>query len=141
MQEDGSIYGQYHVIERIAVGGMAEIFLSRRCGPGGFTKVVALKRALPELAKRREFREMFADEARLCASLSHPGLVQVFDYGEVDDVPYLAMEWVDGCDLAALLAAGGALAPEAACFVSQPSPVVAPNLRSSSPAFANLAVA
>lgn len=104
-------------MERIAVGGMAEIFLARRCGPGGFAKLMALKRVLPELARQSEFREMFADEARLCASLSHPGLVQVFDYGEVDDTPYLAMEWVDGGDLTVLLDAGGPLPTEAATFI------------------------
>lgn len=96
---------------------MAEIFLARRRGPGGFVKPVALKRVLPELARQEEFRQMFADEARLCASLSHPALVQVFDYGEVEGTPYLAMEWIEGCDLAELLSRGGALAPAAAAFV------------------------
>lgn len=109
-------FGPYELERRVAVGGMAEIFLARRCGPGGFAKQVALKRVLPELARQGEFRAMFADEARLCASLSHPGLVQVFDYGEVDGTPFLAMEWVDGCDLAALLA-GGPLPAEAAAFL------------------------
>jgi serine/threonine protein kinase len=110
-------FGPYELMERIAVGGMAEIFLARRCGPGGFAKVMALKRVLPELARQSEFRQMFADEARLCASLSHPGLVQVFDYGEVEDTPYLAMEWIDGGDLTMLLGQGGPLPTEAAAFI------------------------
>jgi len=110
-------FGPYELLRRVAVGGMAEIFVASRSGPGGFAKRVALKRVLPELARQESFREMFADEARLCASLSHPGLVQVFDYGEVEGTPYLAMEWVEGCDLATLLDGGGPLEPEVAAFV------------------------
>ncbi len=109
-------FGDYELRQRVAVGGMAEIFLARRSRPGGFSKVVAVKRVLPELAKQEEFRKMFADEARLCASLNHPNLVQVFDYGEVDGVPFLVMEWVDGCDLSSLLREGGPLRPSVAAF-------------------------
>ena len=110
-------FGDYELRQRVAVGGMAEIFLARRRRPGGFSKLVAVKRVLPELATQEEFRKMFADEARLCASLNHPGLVQVFDYGEVDGVPFLVMEWVAGCDLATLLRDNGPLPAQAAAFV------------------------
>jgi hypothetical protein len=111
-------FGEYQLRQRIAVGGMAEIFLAQRCRPGGFAKVVAVKRVLPELARQEEFRKMFADEARLCASLNHPGLVQVFDYGEVEGVPFLVMEWVDGYDLATLVNGGDPLPFEAAALVA-----------------------
>lgn len=109
-------FGDYELRQRVAVGGMAEIFLARRSRPGGFSKAVAVKRVLPELAKQEEFRKMFADEARLCASLNHPNLVQVFDYGEVEGVPFLVMEWVDGCDLASLIREGGPLPARVAAF-------------------------
>ncbi|MBI5533225.1 MAG: protein kinase [Deltaproteobacteria bacterium] len=75
---------------------MAEVYLARRDGPHGFTKTVALKRILPQLARDSDFVAMFIDEARVCAQLSHPNLVQVFDFGETGAELYMAMEFVDG---------------------------------------------
>lgn len=115
---DDERFGDYELRQRVAVGGMAEIFLARRCRPAGFAKAVAVKRVLPELARQESFRRMFADEARICASLNHPGLVQVFDYGEVDGVPFLVMEWVDGCDLATLIHQGEPLPQDVAALVA-----------------------
>src|SRR5215470_5176557 len=74
--------GPYELIERIATGGMAEVYLARRAGPHGFQKVVAVKRILPQLAQDTDFVAMFVDEARVCARLAHPNIVQVFDFGE-----------------------------------------------------------
>jgi serine/threonine protein kinase len=81
---------------------MAEVFLARRPGPGGFEKRVALKRILPHLAKQRDFVAMFLDEAKLAARLAHPHVVQVYDFGRDGDAYYLAMEYVCGEDLSAL---------------------------------------
>jgi len=96
--------GPYEIVRRIGVGGMAEVMLGRRAGPAGFAKPVALKRLLPEIARDAEVRAMFVEEARLQAGLSHRNLVQVFDFGEDSGDHYLVMEYVDGTDLAALLA-------------------------------------
>jgi serine/threonine protein kinase len=100
--------GPYELIERVATGGMAEVYLARRAGPHGFQKIVALKRILPQLAKDPDFVAMFVDEARVCAGLSHPNIVQVFDFGEEDGELYMAMEYVDGTTGARLIRAAAA---------------------------------
>ena len=87
-------FGKYRVLRRIASGGMAEVYLCRLTGEEGFRKRVALKVVHPRLADYPRFRELFAREARLAASLSHPNLVQVFDFGREGDAHYLAMEYV-----------------------------------------------
>jgi serine/threonine-protein kinase len=84
---------------------MAEVYLARRAGPHGFQKVVAVKRILPQLAKDVDFVAMFVDEARVCARLSHPNIVQVFDFGEDEGELYMAMEYVDGTTAARLIRA------------------------------------
>ncbi len=75
---------------------MAEVYLARRGGPHGFQKIVAVKRILPQYARDPDFVAMFVDEARVCARLGHPNIVQVFDFGEQDGELYMAMEYVDG---------------------------------------------
>ncbi|MBP2678598.1 MAG: hypothetical protein H6Q82_1663, partial [Deltaproteobacteria bacterium] len=79
---------------------MAQVYLCRLSGEGGFRKRVALKVVHPRHAEDPRFRELFAREARLAASLSHPNLVQVFDFGLEGDAHYLAMEYVEGWNLA-----------------------------------------
>ena len=97
--------GSYEVLGRLATGGMAEVLLGRRRGPGGFEKRVALKRVLPHLAADPLYRALFVDEVRLHAALDHPHIVQLFDAGEDDDgAPFFAMELIIGSDLAALIA-------------------------------------
>jgi eukaryotic-like serine/threonine-protein kinase len=88
--------GPYELLKKLATGGMAEIYVARRVGPHGFSKRIALKRILPQLAADPEFVAMFIDEARLCAQLAHPNLVQVFDFGEDGGELYMAMELVEG---------------------------------------------
>jgi serine/threonine-protein kinase len=97
--------GPYELLQRIATGGMAEVYLARRAGPHGFQKVVAVKRILPQLAQDADFVAMFVDEARVCARLAHPNIVQVFDFGEHDGELYMAMEFVDGTTAARLVRA------------------------------------
>jgi serine/threonine-protein kinase len=94
--------GGYELVQRLAVGGMAEVFLARRVGPDGFEKRVALKRILPHLAQQPDFVGMFLDEAKLAAALDHPHIVHIHDFGTDGDSYYLAMEYVCGEDLAAL---------------------------------------
>src|SRR5512139_1545319 len=79
---------------------MAEVYLCRLSGEQGFRKRVALKVIHPRHADDPRFRELFSREARLAASLSHPNLVQVFDYGREGDAHFLAMEYVEGWNLA-----------------------------------------
>lgn len=101
--------GPYELVRLLATGGMAEVYLARRDGPHGFSKTVALKRILPQLARDRDFVAMFVDEARVCAQLSHPNLVQVFDFGESGGELYMAMEYVDGTTCAKAVRRAAAL--------------------------------
>ncbi len=93
-------FGKYRVLRRIATGGMSEVYLCRLAGEAGFRKRVALKAVHPRHAGDPRFRELFIREARIAASLSHPNLVQVFDFGRDGDTYFLAMEYVEGWDLA-----------------------------------------
>ncbi|HLL24552.1 MAG TPA: serine/threonine-protein kinase [Kofleriaceae bacterium] len=95
--------GRYQILDRVAVGGMAELFKATLQGDHGFAKLVAIKKILPHLANDRQFVEMFIDEARLTAQLDHRHIVQVFELGTDADTPYIAMQYVDGVDVLALL--------------------------------------
>jgi serine/threonine protein kinase len=90
---------RYRVVERLASGGMAEVFLAESAGIEGFKKLVAIKRVLPHLSEKKRFIAMFLDEARLSAHLSHSNCVQVFDIGVGDNAYFIVMEYVDGADL------------------------------------------
>lgn len=92
-------FGRYILLDRIATGGMAEIFRAKAFAPGGFEQLVAIKRIRAELSDSPGFVELFADEARLTASLQHPNIVRVYDFGRVDRNFFLVMEHVDGRDL------------------------------------------
>ncbi len=105
-----SSLGPYQLAERIAAGGMAEVYVARRKGPHGFEKTVALKRILPELAQDPDFVAMFVDEARVSARLCHPNVVQVFDFGEHEGELYMAMEYVEGTTVARLVRAAASRA-------------------------------
>ncbi len=93
-------FGQYEIIEKIASGGMAELYKARRTGVEGFQKIVAIKKILPHLADDEEFVTMFADEAKLAAQLNHPNIIHIYDLGKIQAGGYfIAMEHVDGRDL------------------------------------------
>jgi serine/threonine protein kinase len=94
--------GKYVLLERINVGGMAEVFKAKTVGVEGFEKIVAIKRILPAVAADQEFIGMFVDEAKITAALSHANLAQTFDLGRIDDTYYIAMEYVPGKDLRAI---------------------------------------
>jgi TonB family protein len=97
-------YGQYEILERIASGGMAELYRARRSGVEGFQKIVAIKKILPHLADNEGFITMFADEAKLAAQLNHPNIVHIYDLGKIEGGGYfIAMEHVEGRDLRAIL--------------------------------------
>lgn len=96
-------FGKYELLERIAVGGMAEIFLARSASLGGVTRTCVIKRILPEHSCDRQFVSMFIDEARITIGLDHENIVKLYDFGQVDGVYFMAMEHVDGIDLVDLL--------------------------------------
>src|ERR1700710_1737797 len=94
---------RYDVLDRIAVGGLAEGFLAKAYGAHGFEKTIAIKRILPELARAPAVAARFIAEAKVAVKLSHANVVQVFDFGRIGDSLFIAMEYVDGMDLAAML--------------------------------------
>lgn len=98
-----SSFGRYTLIERIAVGGMAELFKATAPGEHGFERNVVIKRLLPHLAREPVYTAMFIDEAKLTARLSHPKIAQTYELGRVDDALFIAMEFVDGIDVLGLL--------------------------------------
>ncbi|MGE5414254.1 MAG: protein kinase domain-containing protein, partial [Syntrophomonadaceae bacterium] len=100
-------FGQYEILERIAAGGMAELYKAKRTGVEGFQKIVAIKKILPHLAEDEAFVTMFADEAKLAAQLNHPNIIHIYDLGKIQAGGYfIAMEYVDGRDLRAIQTAG-----------------------------------
>ena len=96
-------YGNYFLLEKIAIGGMAELFKAQQRGVQGFQKIVAIKRILPHFSDNEDFVTMFIDEAKLAAQLTHPNIVQIFDLGKAGSSYYIAMEYVNGRDLRTLL--------------------------------------
>ncbi len=96
-------YGPYQLLERVAVGGMAEVFRAKRTGVEGFEKVVAVKRILSHLSDNKEFVDMFIDEAKMVAGLAHPNVAQIFDLGKHEKNYWIAMEYVHGRDLRTIM--------------------------------------
>ncbi len=94
-------FGKYLLIKRLAVGGMAELFLAQEPPR---SELVVIKRILPYLSEEPEFVQMFLDEARIAAQLHHPNVVQVFELGRIDESIFIAMEYVEGVDLRRILA-------------------------------------
>jgi serine/threonine-protein kinase len=94
--------GKYQLVRKLAVGGMAEVFLAKAAGPMGFEKTLVLKRILPDLAGDPVFVRMFLAEAKLAASLNHPNIAQIFDFGQEQGAYFIAMEYVDGPNLRSL---------------------------------------
>jgi len=97
--------GPYTLEKKLAVGGMAELFVATYERQDGFRKTVAVKRVLPQFAEDPEFVAMFIREARLAALLGHPNVVQVMDFGNIGNAYFLAMEYVRGKNLAEIMAA------------------------------------
>jgi tRNA A-37 threonylcarbamoyl transferase component Bud32 len=107
--QPGLVLGRYVVVDRIAAGGMAELYVARVNGPKSFEKAVALKLLHPHLADDPEFVRMFEKEARIAATLDHPNIVQVIDVDAVGAERFLVLEYVHGRDLRRILAKAGPL--------------------------------
>src|SRR6266568_9262770 len=94
---------RYRITERVAAGGMAEVFRGVAESMRGFKKNIAIKRILPSLTKNKKFVSMFLDEAKLSLHLQHANIVHVFDIGVAESAYFIVMEYVDGCNLKGLL--------------------------------------
>lgn len=93
------MFGRYELLDRIGLGGMAEVWRAKVGGVGGFEKIVVIKKILPSFASNKTFIDMLLAEARLCAVLQHANIVQTYENGEIDGIFYIAMEYVRGHDL------------------------------------------
>ena len=96
-------FGKYLLLERIATGGVAQLFLGKIMGAEGFEKLVAIKMILPHLSGEKELVTAFIDEAKLAALLNHPNIVQIFDFGLMENSYFFAMEYLFGKDLRHIL--------------------------------------
>ncbi|RKG71550.1 serine/threonine protein kinase [Corallococcus exercitus] len=119
----GDTFGRYELVSWLGRGGMAETWRAQLMGAAGVTKSVLIKKVLPEYADDEAFISMFISEARISATLSHGNVAQVFDFGQVEDEYFLAMEFVDGKPLdkvlkRALKAGLGALPVPVAVFIA-----------------------
>jgi len=107
MEMKPTSFGNYTLLRPLGKGGMAEVFLARAQSLGGFEKLVAIKRLLPPFNADKQITSMLADEARLSIWLNHPNIVQILDFGRVGKTYYIAMEYVEGCDLCDLIRPDG----------------------------------
>ncbi|WP_224249300.1 serine/threonine protein kinase [Hyalangium gracile] len=96
-------FGKYLLLERINVGGMAEVFIAKAFGVEGFERFLAIKKILPTMAEDQEFITMFIDEARISVQLNHANVVHIHELGKYDETFYIAMEYVAGRDLRTIL--------------------------------------
>lgn len=96
-------FGKYLLLERINIGGMAEVFRAKTFGVEGFERIVAIKRILPNLVEDEEFVTMFIDEARIAVQLNHPSIAQIYELGKHGDHYYIAMEFLASRDLRLIL--------------------------------------
>ncbi len=92
-------FGKYLLLDRISVGGMAEVFKAKSFGVQGFEKVIAIKRILPSMGDDEDFISMFIDEAKIAGQLAHANIGQIHELGEVDGAHFIAMEYIQGRDL------------------------------------------
>ena len=96
-------FGKYILLERLAAGGMAEVYLSKSTGAVGVNKFVAIKRILPQFSDHQEFIEMFKEEAKIAVNLNHGNVVSIYDFGIEKSQFYLVMEYVEGRNLRQIL--------------------------------------
>ena len=95
-------FGKYLLLERISVGGMAEVFKAKSFGVNGFAKIIAIKKILPQLAEDAHFVDMFVNEAKMAVQLTHANICQIYDLGRENGDHFIAMEYIGGKDLLSL---------------------------------------
>ena len=122
MTELPTTFGKYYLTEKLATGGMAEIFLGKLIGPGGFEKQLVIKQIHPALSDQRHFVDLFVAEAKTLVGLAHGNIVPLYELGVIDDTYFIAMEYIDGPTLWRLTEAvfrrGDALAPGLALHIA-----------------------
>ena len=122
MEVGSGTFGKYLLTEKLATGGMAEIYLAKLIGPGGFEKPLVIKQIHPRLSGQAAFVDMFVAEAKTLVSLTHGNIVPVYELGVVEDTYFIAMEYIDGPSLHRLMArvrdAGIALPPPIAAWIA-----------------------
>jgi serine/threonine protein kinase len=101
--ESSQIFGRYRIRGLLGEAGLGRLYLAEQTGIEGFTKIVTLKRILPQLADGPAFRTLFLNEARVAARLEHPNVVATYEFGEVEGAYFTAMEYLPGEDLGAIL--------------------------------------
>lgn len=94
--EPGTRLDRYELLCLLAHGGMANVWLARVQGKGGFSKLLAIKTILQHEADNQTFREMFLDEAKIASRIDHPSVVQIVDVGELAGIPFLVMDLIEG---------------------------------------------
>ncbi len=94
--DENNTFGQYQLLEKIAQGGMAEIFRGKALDFQGLERQVVIKRILPHIAASQEFVQMLIDEAKIAVMLNHGNIAQVYDLGKVGDDYFIVMEYVEG---------------------------------------------
>jgi serine/threonine protein kinase len=103
MSQGYEAFGKYILLEKLAVGGMAEIYLARSSGASGVGKFVAIKRILPQFTEQIEFIDMFKDEAKIAVNLSHANVVSIYEFGIEKSAFFLAMDYIEGRNLRQIL--------------------------------------
>ncbi len=96
-------FGRYYLIDKMAVGGMAEVFNAVFFGIHGFEMPLVIKRILPHLSANQRFVDMFVVEAKIYVALQHQNIVQIYDFHRFQDQYFIALEFVEGRDLKSLL--------------------------------------
>jgi len=95
-------FGKYLLLDRINIGGMAEVWRGKTFGAGGFERLVAIKRILPNIAEDEEFITMFIDEAKISVQLTHANIAQIYELGHINNSYFIAMEYIPGKDMRAI---------------------------------------
>src|SRR2546423_3203825 len=116
-----SRFGDYYLTAHLGRGGMADVYRARYVGPAGFQRTVVIKRILSMHSGDREFTRMFVNEAKLSAQLTHPNIAQIYELGEIEGELFIAMEYVRGKDLHAIMSTlasrKAAIPPGAAAYI------------------------
>ena len=103
MSQNFETFGKYILLEKIAMGGMAEIYLARNSGASGVSKFFAIKRILPHFTEQTEFIDMFKDEANIAVQLSHANIGAIYEFDVEKGMFYLAMDYIEGRNLRQIL--------------------------------------
>ncbi|MCM2282896.1 MAG: protein kinase [Bdellovibrionaceae bacterium] len=103
MTQTFEAFGKYILLEKLATGGMAEVYLAKNNGAGGIGKLVAIKRILPQYSENIDFIDMFKDEAKIAVNLAHSNIVSIHEFGVEREQFFLVMDYVEGRNLRQIL--------------------------------------